>query len=225
MYFSKQADNCAIGTCALDRERGVLDGISASPWQTDTCIGDWHYKRGVAYKSPKKVIDLLVDIVSKNGNLLLNFPLPNSGELDFAEREVLAGITAWMAVNSEGIYATRPWKIYGEGPSTKIVIAPNGKEFDPNEGKKPDLTASDIRFTTKGSTIYAFVQGWPTANAVLPALGTTSPQNPAKVISVTMLGHNETLKFSQNPTALNVTLPTNRPPTADIGITLKLTTA
>jgi alpha-L-fucosidase len=149
VYFSKQADNCAIGTCALDRERGVLDGISASPWQTDTCIGDWHYKRGVAYKTPKKVIDLLVDIVSKNGNLLLNFPLPNNGELDWEEAKTLEGITRWMAVNSEGIYATRPWMIYGEGPSTKVVIPKNGKEFDPNEGKKPDLTADDIRFTTK----------------------------------------------------------------------------
>jgi alpha-L-fucosidase len=65
------------------------------------------------------VIDLLTDIVSKNGNLLLNFPLPNSGELDFEEMEVLEGITAWMQINSEGIYATRPWKIYGEGPSTQ----------------------------------------------------------------------------------------------------------
>ena len=225
VYFSKQADNCALGTCALDRERGVLDGISASPWQTDTCIGDWHYKRGVAYKSSKKVIDLLVDIVSKNGNLLLNFPLPNSGELDFAEREVLAGITAWMAVNSEGIYGTRPWKIYGEGPSTKVVIAPNGKEFDPNEGKKPDLAASDVRFTTKGPTIYAFIQGWPEATAFVPSLGTSSPQDPAKVTSASLLGHDQNLKFTQGPSALSVTLPTDRPPTADIGITLKLTTA
>jgi alpha-L-fucosidase len=225
VYFSKTASDCAIGTCALDRERGVLDGISPAPWQTDTCIGDWHYKRGVAYKTPKKVIDLLVDIVSKNGNLLLNFPLPNSGELDFAEREVLAGITAWMAINSEAIYATRPWKIYGEGPSTKVVIQKNGKEFDPNEGKKPDLTASDIRFITKGSTLYAFLQGWPADIAVIPSLGTSSPQNPAKITSATLLGHDQNLKFTQDATALNVTLPVNRPPTAEIGITLKLTTA
>ena len=163
--------------------------------------------------------------MSKNGNLLLNFPLPNSGELDFAELEVLAGITAWMTVNIEGIYATRPWKIYGEGPSTKIVIQKNGKEFDPNEGKKPDLTASDIRFTTKDSNIYAFIQGWPEGTAVIPSLGTSSPQNPPKITNVAMLGHDQNLKFSQDPTALNVTLPANRPPTADIGITMKITTS
>jgi len=225
VYFSKQADQCAVGTCALDRERGVLDGISPTPWQTDTCIGEWHYKRGVAYKTPKKVIDLLVDIVSKNGNLLLNFPLPNSGELDFAERETLEGITQWMAVNNEAIYATRPWKIFGEGPSTKVVIKPNGKEFDPNEGKKPDLTANDVRFTTKGSTVYAFVQGWPQGTATIESFATNSPQNPPKVTAITLLGRPEGLKFTQDATGLRVTLPTSKPTTADIGITLKLITA
>ncbi len=225
VYFSKQADNCA------DRHLRPRPRTRRPRRHLRDPLADRHLHRRLALQTrrrlqdAKEVIDLLVDIVSKNGNLLLNFPLPNSGELDFAEREVLAGITAWMAVNSEGIYATRPWKIYGEGPSTKVVIAPNGKEFDPNEGKKPDLTASDIRFTTKGSTIYAFIQGWPEGTAVIPSLGTSSPQNPPKITGVAMLGHNQNLKFTQDPTALNVTLPSNRPPTADIGITLKIATA
>lgn len=114
----KENTDCAAGTCLFDHERGVDAGIAANPWQTDTCIGQWHYKRGQQYKTAKRVIDLLVDIVSKNGNLLLNFPLPNSGELDSNKMRVLEGITAWMQVNGEGIYATRPWRIYGEGPST-----------------------------------------------------------------------------------------------------------
>jgi alpha-L-fucosidase len=224
VFFSKTVTDCATGTCALDRERGVLDDIAAHPWQTDTCVGQWHYKRGVTYKSAKKVIDLLVDIVSKNGNMLLNFPLPNSGELDPGEITTLEGITAWMAVNSEAIYSTRPWKIYGEGPSTKVVIAKNGKEFDPNEGKKPDLAASDVRFTTKGSTLYAFVQGWPTKEAIVTSLGTGSP-HATKITSVRMLGHGESLKFVQAADGLRVTMPSTRPATADIGITLKMTTA
>ena len=146
VYTSKDGTDCAIGTCLLDHERGVSDGIAKNPWQTDTCIGQWHYNRGEKYKTAKKVIDLLTDIVSKNGNLLLNFPLPNSGELDFEEMKVLEGITAWMAVNSEGIYTSRPWKIYGEGPSTKVKI--EAGNF--NEDKQKDLTAEDVRFTTKG---------------------------------------------------------------------------
>ena len=168
---ARLATDCAVGTCLLDHERGVSDGIAVNPWQTDTCIGQWHYKRGQKYKTPKKVIDLLTDIVSKNGNLLLNFPLPNSGELDFEEMEVLEGITAWMQVNSEGIYSTRPWKIYGEGPSTKTKLVTGNF----NEDKQSDLTAADVRFTAKGSTVYAFVMGWPEKAAVVAGSGPRQP--------------------------------------------------
>jgi len=153
-----------------------------------------------------------------------DFPLPNSGELDSDEMNTLNGITSWMQVNSEGIYSSRPWKVYGEGPSTKVVIAKNGKEFDPNEGKKPDLGSSDVRFTTKGSTLYAFVQGWPTSEAIITSLATNSP-HAQKITSAHMLGHSESLKFTQKADGLHVTLPSSKPATADIGITLKLTTA
>ena len=166
-----------------------------------------------------------MDIVSKNGNLLLNFPLPNSGRLDSEEMKTLDGITEWMAVNSEGIYASRPWKIYGEGPSTRVVIKANGQEFDPNEGKKPDLGADDVRYTTKGNAIYAFVQGWPGTQVILPALGTASDQSPPKVQTVLLLGGPAKLKFAQESTGLRVTLPARQPTTSSIGFTLKLITA
>ena len=134
---------------------------------------------------------MLVDIVSKNGNLLLNFPLPNSGELDFEEMTTLEGITAWMAVNSEGIYSTRPWKIYGEGPSTKVKI----ESGNFNEDKQKDLTAEDVRFTAKNGTVYAFVMGWPDKAAVVNALGLASPQNAGKIRNVELLGHKGELKW------------------------------
>jgi alpha-L-fucosidase len=153
------------------------------PWQTFTCIGQWHYNRGQKYKSAKRVIDLLVDIVSKNGNLLLNFPLPNSGQLDIEEMNVLDGITAWVAINSEGIYGSRPWKIYGEGPSNKAKI----ESGNFNEDKQKDLTEEDVRFTTRGSTLYAFVMGWPDKEAVVQALGLASPQQPGKILKVELL--------------------------------------
>jgi alpha-L-fucosidase len=223
VYFSKTAPDCKIGTCTLDRERDVLDDISAKPWQTDTCIGQWHYKLGQKYKTPKKVIDLLVDIVSKNGNLLLNIPLPASGQPDDEELAILAGITQWMSINGEGIFATRPWKIFGEGPAMNVVIPKNGKEFDPNEGKKPDLTAADIRFTTKGESLYAFVQGWPAQPELLiQSLATNSPQQPAKALDVRLLGRDEPLRFTQNTTGLRITLPSTKPPAADIGFALRI---
>ena len=184
VYTSKADTDCAIGTCLLDHERGVSDGIAKNPWQTDTCIGQWHYNRGEKYKTAKKVIDMLTDIVSKNGNLLLNFPLPNNGELDPDEIKVLEGITAWMAVNSEGIYGTRPWKVYGAGPSTDVSVPQTGF----NESKQPGLTAQDVRFTTKGKILYAFVMG--TAPEVLIApLGKNSPQQPGKIVNVQLLGY------------------------------------
>ncbi len=161
------------------------------------------------------MIDLLVDIVSKNGNLLLNFPLPNSGELDAEEMKVLEGITEWMAVNSEGIYSSRPWKIYGEGPSTKIKIV----EGNFNEDKQNGLTAEDVRFTTRGSTLYAFMMGWP-ENAVVNALGLNSPQNPGRIRKVELLGHKAELKWKQDGSALKVEMPTEK--RSNIGITLKV---
>jgi len=100
VYTSKHPADCAVGTCALDVERGVVQDIWPNPWQTDTCIGNWHYQKGLTYKSPKIIIDLLVDIVSRNGNLLLNFPLPNNGMLDVEELKILAEITKWMATNA-----------------------------------------------------------------------------------------------------------------------------
>ena len=98
---------------------------------------------------------------------MLNFPLPNSGELDSKELKILDEITRWMAVNSEGIYSTRPWKIFGDGPGTKTAAVP-GQRF--NENSRKDLTAEDVRFTTKGSALYAFVMGWPGKEASIPAL-------------------------------------------------------
>jgi alpha-L-fucosidase len=217
VYFSKVVAECSIGTCVLDRERGVVDGIWPDPWQTDTCIGDWHYKKGIQYKSAKKVIDLLVDIVSKNGNLLLNFPLPASGELDADERVTLQGITDWIRVNGEAIFNSRPWKIHGEGPGTMIKAEPGM-----NEGQMPDLTAQDVRFTTKDGLLYAFVQGWPTSLLTIKALGLMSDQKPGRVIAVEMLGVSALLKFKQQDAAMEVAPPERRPAAAATGVTLKI---
>jgi alpha-L-fucosidase len=217
IYDSKVATDCAIGTCMLDRERGVTDGIWSVPWQTDTCIGDWHYKLGFKYKPAKKVIDLLVDIVSKNGNLLLNFPLPGNGELDADERVVLKEITNWMDVNSEGIFGSRPWKVYGEGPA---MLEKPGSGM--NEGRVPDLTAHDFRFTTKSGAMYVFVQGWPEGECVIQSLGLANSQRPGRITRVEMLGWQKPLRFKQESSSLIVFTPESKPITGDIGVTLKI---
>ena len=211
VYNSKRKEDCATGTCVLDYERGLANTIAANPWQTDTCVGNWHYQRGVKYKTPKTVIDMLVDIVSQNGNLLLNFPLPNSGALDAEELNILSEITKWMAVNSEGIYATRPWKIYGDGPGTKVQTT---ERF--NERARKALTAEDVRFTTKGKNLYVFLMGWPEKTATVAALRVSA----ARVHNVELLGHKGKLAWKQDDSGLQVTMPAEKP--CDHVITLRL---
>jgi alpha-L-fucosidase len=224
IYTCKNEQDCAVGTCVLDFESGLANKIRTLPWQTDTCIGGWHYSRQRfekhKYKTTKTVIDLLVDIVSQNGNLLLNIPLPNNGVPDSDEMKILEGITAWMKVNSEGIYGTRPWTIYGEGPGMPVASSKPGAAF--NERNRKELTAEDIRFTTKGpTTLYAFVMGWPKSEAIIGALGTASPQAPAKVQNVELLGYDGKLSFQQEAKGLRVRLPEKAP--SDYGVTLKIT--
>jgi len=218
VYTSKRPEDCETGTCALDVERGVPDQILPNPWQTDTCVGNWHYQRGIKYKTPKTVIDLLVDIVSRNGNLLLNFPLPNSGAPDPEELKIVAEITSWMAVNSEGIYGTRPWKIFGVGPGTQVE-----KKGSFNESARKPLTAEDVRFTTKGQTLYAFLMGWPAESALIKPLGSASPQAPGQIANVELLGHKGKLEWSQTDAGLSVTMPPQRP--SQHAVTLKITLA
>jgi alpha-L-fucosidase len=121
-----------------------------------------------------------------------------------------------MAVNSEGIHASRPWKIYGEGPSTKAKIETGNF----NEDKQKDLTAEDVRFTTKGNTLYAFVMGWPEKEATVQSLGLATAQNPGKISKVELLGHQGELKWKQNDAALQIDMPSQK--ISDIGFTLKV---
>ncbi len=130
---------------------------SRLPWQTDTCIGNWHYDRSIydrhRYKTTKTVIHTLCDIVSKNGNLLLNIPVRGDGTIDDDELAVVTGIADWMDVNRECIFDSRPWKLFGEGPALSAAAPINAQGF--NEGKGKPFTAEDVRFTTKGDTLYA----------------------------------------------------------------------
>jgi alpha-L-fucosidase len=218
VYTSKRPEDSAEGTgiCVFDVERGVVETIWPLPWQTDTCIGDWHYnkERVGHYKSAKTVVDLLVDIVSRNGNLMLNFPLPASGILDSDELTVLDGITKWMAVNSEAIYATRPWKIFGEGAQSTISKDPNevNSEQQFNENKRKELTYQDIRFTTKDNTLYAFFMGWPetATEIVIRALGNNSEQKIGSVENIELLGHGK-VDFKRDDDSLKITLPSQKP--------------
>jgi alpha-L-fucosidase len=208
IYTSKRQQDTEDGIALFDVERGLVDSIWPRPWQTDTCIGDWHYKRGIKYKSPKTVVDLLVDIVSRNGNLMLNFPLPASGYLDLEELNVLAGITKWMSVNAEGIHGTRPWKIFGESPAAAESQAQSASF---NEKQRKDLTAADIRFTTKAGALYAFVMGWPDYQVVIRPLALNTALRVGKIGNVQLLGSDDKLEWSQDEHGLKILTPAKMP--------------
>ncbi len=197
-----------------DIERGQSNEIEPLPWQTDTCIGDWHYDRRIydnnKYKSAKTVIHTLIDVVSKNGNLLLNIPLRGDGSVDDKEQVVVEEIALWMKDNSEGIFGSRPWKILGEGPAMENVAPIKAQGF--NEGKGKPFGAADIRFTSKNNSVYAFPLGWPESGKLLiKSLKKGNVYLTKNVENVVMAGTGEKLAAEQNDAGLLVTLPANKP--------------
>lgn len=203
VYTSKGPQDCARGTCVYDVERGMVETIWPRPWSSHTCVGNWHYKRGQSYKSAKIVIDTLVDVVSRNGNLLLNFPLRSDGTLDAEEERLLDEIAAWTSVNGEAIYGTRPWKTFGEGPSA----APSAGDAKFNESQRKELTSRDVRYTRKGDVLFALVMGWPGARVTLGGLAPGGPHGVGRVSRVELLGRPGPLRVTQDASGLAVDLP------------------
>jgi len=190
-----------------DVERGAPDKIQAEPWQTCTCIGEWHYKNSIyennRYKSAQSVILSLIDVVSKNGNMLLNIPVRGDGTIDEKEIAVLEGIAAWMDINKESIFDTRPWKVFGEGPAADAANPINAQGF--NEGRIK-FTANDIRFNQNEKVLYVTVMGEPTENISVKNLN-----NQVKIKKIKLLGSKEKVKWSQTNEKLEIEKPASVP--------------
>lgn len=188
--------------CVQDVERGVMSGINPRPWQTDTSNGDWFYRDGDRYKTAPDVIRMLADIVSKNGNLLLNVVLYPDGSLPPESHTLVSELAPWMRVNAEAIHGTRPWTVYGEGPTQ--IVSGAFKE-------SAEYTAEDIRFTTKGHTLYAITLGEPRGRVTINSLGRGAGHEKRAVKSVHLLGLAQPLKFQQADGALVIELPPRLP--------------
>jgi len=192
-------------SAVLDLERGQLGDIRPLYWQTDTSVSNksWGYIKDDTFKSPEFVVHQLIDIVSKNGNLLLNIGPRSDGTIPEEVQQVLLDVGAWLNVNGDAIYGTRPWRIYGEGP-TKVAA---GSFHDTDTTR---YTAEDFRFTTKGDVLYAIGLGWPTnGEAVIHSLAPTVGS--VHVQSVNLLGNDAKLQFDQRADGLHVHLPTQAP--------------
>ena len=202
-------DELAKGVVA-DYERGVTKRIMPCAWQSETCIGDWHYNRARFlnhnYMKPGQVIHWMVDAVSKNATFILNVPGRPDGTIDTDEQAILDAIGGWMTINGEAIYATRPWKVYGEGTHK----AKAGSFAGNSTG---ELNAQDIRFTRnkRGDVVYAIVLGWPDGDIVIKNLGLASPSRPGKLQQVELLGCADVLKWVQSSESLTVKRPSIKP--------------
>ena len=151
------------------------------------------------------MVKLLVDIVSKNGNMLLSVPLRADGTFDEKEEAILKEFGAWMKVNKESIIGTRPWKVFGEGPIAEATIAINAQGF--NDGNYAKADARDIRFTQAGRYLYATALGWPSDHRlVIRSLARKSKLHPGAISRVELLGYGK-LKFSRTAEGLEVWLP------------------
>ena len=213
----------AKGKWVRDIERGVADGIRPEPWQTDTSIGDWYYRRGQKYMKSGEVIRMLTDIVSKNGNLLLNVVQTPEGDLEPDVLAILDGIGKWVAINGEGIYGTRPWQIYGEGPSTNTAQE-KGRFGGLKDVPTKPFTPADFRFTASkdGTTVFAFCFGVPDQEFRITAFGTDSKLNHNKITTVEILGSKEKITWAQEAGALVVTKPATVPNPEAVGIKITL---
>ena len=206
---TKHLDDDQRKCLVYDIERGKAEGILPQAWQTDTCIGNWHYQRSLylnhRYKTADDVIRMLIDIVSKNGNLMLNIPVRGDGTIDSDEEAILTRIGDWTSVNGQAIFATRPWATFGESMANNPAKGTKGRFGGLNDVTR--FSAQDIRYTQSkdGKTLFAFVMGSPTAGQiVLKSLGTDAKLFNGKVGDVRLLGSTQTIKADRNAQGLTL---------------------
>ena len=208
-------DHLPPGVAVLDLERGKLNELSQEVWITDTSVDrrSWGYILDPDYKSINTLVDNLVDRVSKNGNLLLNVGPQPDGVIPEEQKELLLGIGAWLKVNGEAIYGTRPWVVFGEGPTEE-----EGGAF--SESKQiPEFGADDIRFTTKGDVLYVITLDWPEKEVKVASLKSLEPSD---IVSVKLLGSPESVEWRLGETGFFLTPPL-RLPSLEHAFVFKLT--
>jgi len=197
----------------FDVERGQLADIRARFWQTDTAVAknSWCYTENNEYKAPEVVLHDLIDIVSKNGALLLNIGPRADGTIPDEDAAILRFVGRWLAANGEAIYGSRPWKIFGEGP-TAIV------EGTFNDTRRAAFTAEDIRFTKQGDTLYAIALGWPeSGEIVIRSLGSDVAHYEGAIGALSLVS-GEPLSWRQEADALRVRLPEGATPQAAVAL-------
>jgi alpha-L-fucosidase len=204
------------GTALYDIERGKLNNIREDYWQTDASVSykSWCYVEDDEFKSTTTVVHDLVDIVSKNGNLLLNIGPKADGTIPEEAQQILLGLGAWLNINGEAIYGASHWHTFGEGPTTV-------GEGHMREREDKPFGAEDVRFTVKDGMLYAICLGWHDAAITIKSLGSDSTIHADMIKNIHMLGSDEPLLWSQDAHGLTINTPSQKP--CDHAYTFKLT--
>ena len=228
-YYNRTSGNEAMGiinykwgafpekAAVLDKERSKMAEIRKPFWQTDTAVSSssWGYTGNQKYKTADRLVDDLIDIVSKNGCLLLNVGPRADGTIPEEDTAILKAIGSWLKINGESIYDTTYWKTFGEGPtgvSTGHVSEKKDKRF----------TAEDLRFTSKGDVLYVTGLKWPEDGKVtVKTLAQGGEHYPEEIASVVMLGSDAKLTWNRDENGLHVELPETHP--SEYAYVLKVT--
>lgn len=199
------------GSAVLDIERGGMVDIQEHFWQTDTSVSknSWGYVTNHQYRDANSLVDDMIDIVSKNGSLLLNIGPKPDGTIPQTEIELLKEIGDWLKLNGEAIYATRPWLIFGEGETEAV----DGKNSNDGEKNRKDFNSSDVRFTQSNGNLYATLLAWPGDNTTITIRSVNAKNHPKTITQVNLIGSDAKIEFVQTPTGLKVTLPAGAPNT------------
>ncbi|MER2494389.1 alpha-L-fucosidase [Catenovulum sediminis] len=200
-----------------DYERGRPNKLKDEYWMTDTSPGAWFYRQNAQFVEPNEIIDILIDIVSKNGLMLLNVPPNPDGSIPQEMQDMLLNIGQWLNMNGEGIYETRPWKAFGEGPTR---IRAGGHKV---EKQKIAYTDKDIRFTRKGdNTLYMFVLDKPQADIIVKTLSTDLTLLDGEIDSIEMLGSGQKVHWQHNSEGLVINKPHTIPNDYAVGYKINL---
>ncbi|MDY7396897.1 alpha-L-fucosidase [Aureibaculum sp. 2210JD6-5] len=211
-----------------DIERGGANKILPYPWQGTLTFTDWFYKKDKPSRhNARTVIESLIDMNSKNGNLLLNVELLPDGTIPQEHKIILDNIGTWVNLNNEAIYASKPWKIYGDNLDSYLKVLDESKldnvdiealkkqkeqtHFNERTIESPSYGHDEVRFTTKGDVLYVFVLNPKKGKIKLPSLGFQSKYNTKKISSIKMLGSKTKIKFRQNSDKLILKVPKKRP--------------
>ena len=207
MVIVRKQDDLPLNYTVDDLEKSRKNRLEAEPWMTDETVskGSWCYTENLEIKKSKDVLHVLIDIVSKNGILLLNISPMADGTIPDIQKNVLTDMGAWLSKYGEAIYNTRPWYTHGEGPT----VEPEGHFRNNRAFLNITYSWEDIRYTTMGETIYATLLGWPGAGVdiQLKSFASDSLPEPMEVGHVTLLGSEEELAWNQSDEGLSITTP------------------